>query len=55
MVRLILGGAVAAGAFVISRYRLNRRRDARKRHEATLAELEAAGRQNAEFYGDRNQ
>ncbi len=49
MVRLILGGAVAAGAFVISRYRLNRRRDARKRHEATLAELEAAGRQNAEF------
>lgn len=49
MTRLILGGAVSAGAFTISRYRLKRRGDARKRHETALAELEAAGRQNAEF------
>lgn len=47
--RLVLGGVVTAGAFLIARYRLDRRSAARVRHESTLAELEAAGRQNAEF------
>ena len=47
--RLALGGAVTAGAFLIARYRLDRRSIARKRHEVTLAELESAGWQNAEF------
>lgn len=47
--RLALGGAVTLGAFLIARYRLDRRSAARKRHENTLAELEAASRQNAEF------
>lgn len=47
--RLVLGGIVTVGAFLIARYRLDRRRAARRRHETTLAELEAAGRQNAEF------
>ncbi len=47
--RLVLGGIVTVGAFLIARYRLDRRRAARRKHETTLAELEAAGRQNAEF------
>lgn len=49
MTRLALGIAAVTGAFTIARYRLNRRSEARKRHEITLGELEAAGKQNAEF------
>lgn len=47
--RLAFGGVATAGAFLIARYRLDRRNTARRRHESTLLELEAAGRQNAEF------
>ena len=49
LVRLVLGVAVTVGAFLIARYRLDRRKAARRRHENTLSELEEAGRQNAEF------
>lgn len=49
IMRLILGAAVTAGALELARYRLNRRKEALKKHRGTLAELEAAGRQNAEF------
>lgn len=49
IVRLCLGAAAIAGTLEISRYRLNRRREAFSRHRSTLQELEEAGRQNAEF------
>ncbi len=49
IIRLALGIAVTAGALELARYRLNRRKEAFKRHSKTLADLEAAGRQNAEF------
>lgn len=49
MVHLGLGMIATAGALELARYRLNKRRDAYKRHSSTLAELELAGRQNAEF------
>lgn len=49
IIRLCLGAAATAGALELARYRLNKRREASKRHRDILAELEASGRQNAEF------
>lgn len=49
IIRLCLGAAAIAGVLEISRYRLNRRKEAYSRHRSTLEELELAGRQNAEF------
>lgn len=49
IIRLVLGTVVTAGALELARYQLNRRKEAYKKHSVTLAELEAAGRQNAEF------
>ena len=49
IIRLGLGATVVVGAVSIARYRINRRQEARKRYDQTLAELETAGRQNAEF------
>lgn len=49
VMRLCLGTIAIAGALEISRYRLNRRKEAYNKHRSTLAELEEAGRQNAEF------
>lgn len=49
MVRLGFGASVVAGSAAIAIYRLNRRREARRIQETTLAQLETSGRQNAEF------
>ncbi len=49
IMRLILGVTVVIGAMLIARYRINRRRETRKEHDSTLAQLEKAGKQNAEF------
>ncbi len=49
MIRLGLGFIVTAGSIAIARYRITRRRVSRKVYDTTLAELETAGRQNAEF------
>ncbi len=49
IIRLCLGAAATAGALELARYRLNKRREASNRHRDILAELEASGRQNAEF------
>lgn len=49
MTRLALGIAATIGAFMVAMYRLNRRSEARKRREVMLGELEAVGKQNAEF------
>lgn len=49
MVRLGIGCMVVLGAAGIARYRINRRNHARKHYDNTLAELEKAGRQNADF------
>lgn len=49
IIRLVLGTVVTAGALELARYQLNRRKEAYKKHSVTLAELEEAGRQNAEF------
>lgn len=49
MIRLGLGVTVVAGSMTIARYRINRRLGSRQRYEATLVQLEKAGRQNAEF------
>ncbi len=49
MVRLGFGATVVAGSMAIAIYRINRRQESRKRYDSTLAELETAGRQNAEF------
>lgn len=48
-IRLGIGATVVFGAAAIARYRINRRNEARKRYDATLEQLETAGRQNAEF------
>lgn len=48
-IRLGIGVAVVLGAAAIARYRINRRNEARKRYDGTLAQLEKAGRQNADF------
>lgn len=48
-VRLILGIMVVTGAIAIARYRINRRMEARIRHESVAEQLETAGRQNAVF------
>ena len=49
MVRLGIGCMVVLGAAGIARYRINRRNHARRHYDNTLAELEKAGRQNADF------
>ncbi len=49
IVRLGIGMIVVSGAGAIARYRINRRNAARKRYDSTLAQLETAGRQNADF------
>lgn len=49
LIRLVMGATVIAGAISIATYRINRRREARKQYDATLVQLETAGRQNAEF------
>lgn len=49
MIRLGIGGVVVLGAAAIARYRINRRSAARKKYDSTLAQLETAGRQNADF------
>lgn len=48
-IRLGLGATVMTGSIAIARYRINRREEVRKRYDQTLAQLETAGRQNAEF------
>ncbi len=49
VVRLAIGFMVVSGASAIAWYRINRRNAARMRYDSTLAQLETAGRQNAEF------
>ena len=49
MVRLGLGAMVVLGSMAIAMFRINRRRESRKRHEHALAQLETSGQQNAEF------
>lgn len=49
LVRLVMGATVIAGAMAIAIFRINRRRDSRRRYDNTLAQLETSGRQNAEF------
>lgn len=49
MVRLGIGGVIVFGATAIARYRISRRNSARKHYDNTLAQLEKAGRQNADF------
>ncbi len=49
MIRLGIGVVVVLGAAAIARYRINRRNAARKKYDSTLAQLETAGRQNADF------
>ncbi|MEY8338731.1 response regulator [Lachnospiraceae bacterium 62-35] len=49
IIRLILGLTVFTGAMAIAIYRIKRRREARQKYDSTVAELETAGRQNAEF------
>lgn len=49
LVRLVMGASVIAGAMAIAIFRINRRRDSRRRYDNTLAQLETSGRQNAEF------
>ncbi len=49
LVRLATGGMVITGVMSIALYRINRRRDERKQYDNTLAQLETAGQQNAEF------
>ncbi len=49
MIRLGIGGVVVLGTAAIARYRINRRSAARKKYDSTLAQLETAGRQNADF------
>ena len=47
--RLLLGAVVILGAAAISRYRINKRLEARKKHDETFVQLETAGKQNAVF------
>lgn len=49
MMHLFLGIIATAGALELARYRLNRRKEAFKKQSGIRAELEQAGRQNAEF------
>lgn len=49
VIRLCLGITVVTGAVAIARYRINRRMEDRKQQRNTLAQLETAKRQNAEF------
>ncbi len=49
MIRLGIGATVVLGAVLIARCRIDRRNAARTRYESTLAQLETAGRQNADF------
>lgn len=49
IVRLVLDVLVVAGALAIARYRINRRLEARERHKIVAEQLEAAGKQNADF------
>lgn len=49
IIRLMFGATVVAGAMAIAKYRIDRRRQSRKKYSGTLAELEKAGKQNAEF------
>ena len=49
MIRLGLGASVMAGSGAIARYRIIRRKGARKRYDNAFAQLEMAGRQNAVF------
>ncbi len=49
IIRLALGATIIAGAIAIARYRITRRLESRKNYDLTLAQLETAGRQNAEF------
>ena len=50
MIRLGLGASVMAGSGAIARYRIIRRKGARKRYDNAFAQLEMAGRQNAVFF-----
>ena len=49
VVRLAMGATLIAGSMAIAKFRINRRRGARKQYDKTLAQLEITGRQNAEF------
>lgn len=49
VLRLGIGVAVMLGAASIARYRIDRRKADRRRYDNAFAELETAGRQNAEF------
>ena len=48
-VRLGIGVAAVAGAWLIARYRVNRSNEELTRYESMLVQLEAARRQNADF------
>ncbi len=49
IVRLVLDVMVVAGALAIASYRINRRLEARERYKILAEQLEAAGKQNADF------
>ncbi len=49
MIRVGFGAMVVAGSMMIASYRIKRRRESRKKYDSTFAQLEIAGRQNAEF------
>lgn len=49
MIRIGFGIIVVLGSTSIAIYRINRRLESRQRYDATLAELEKSGKQNAEF------
>ncbi len=49
VIRLGLGAIIVAGAMAISRYRINRRIEERRRYDYTLSQLETVEQQNAEF------
>lgn len=49
VIRLVLGAAVVFGSSAVARYRINKRRETRKKHEETFAQLETSGKQNAVF------
>ena len=42
LVRLVMGATVIAGAMAIAIFRINRRRDSRRRYDNTLAQLETS-------------
>ncbi len=49
ILRLGIGASVVVGALLIAKYRIKLRGEARKRYDSTFANLEKAGRQNADF------